>query len=110
MLTKKAADVYRHHTLVHGDKHRDRLIDQAIEEAAELIVALSHYRSERCNTDRFAEEYADLRVCMEFLFKTVGVQDDFMKMAADVNLDRIQRGLLEQTRKYMHAATVHEEG
>lgn len=61
---------YKEHQAIYGDNHMDRLYDQTIEEAAELIVAIQHLRRSRCKPIEVMGEYADLVMCVEFLLRT----------------------------------------
>ena len=58
-------DVYELHREVHGVHHFSRLVDQAVEELAELTVALAHFQRGRCGTDHVVEEYTDVIICMD---------------------------------------------
>jgi hypothetical protein len=70
--------VYQSHKNIHGTKHIDRLIDQACEEAAELIVSLSHIQRGRANAERVLEEFADAKICIEFLARAWNVDTLFL--------------------------------
>lgn len=74
--TPEIAEAIREHRVAWGDDHEERVIDQAIEEMAELIVALKKLKrakvgdaaggSERAAMVRVHEELADVLLCLHF--------------------------------------------
>ena len=57
---------------VYGDNY---LIDLAIEEMGELIVALNHYRRNRAETKEVQEEIADVMLAMKELQQMFGISE-----------------------------------
>ena len=67
--------------------------DQAKEECAELILALSHYRRGRVKASHVCEEIADVEIMMGQLRKIFG----------EAKVDRAKKEKLERLEKTIHA-------
>lgn len=65
---------YETHKRVYGEQHHDRLVDQAIEEMAELTAKLVQQRRGRAvgNLD-IIEEAIDVTLCLDFLLRDLHV-------------------------------------
>lgn len=70
----------------------DQQMDQAIEECAELVVAIRHYRRNRASLTAIAEEIADVEIMMAQLRHVVG--DDLVEQEKARKLERM-RGWVE---------------
>jgi|GEM_PF-1698460 len=70
----------------------DQQMDQAIEECAELVVAIRHYRRHRASLTAIAEEIADVEIMMAQLRHVVG--DDLVEQEKARKLERM-RGWVE---------------
>ncbi len=71
----------------------DAQINQTIEECAELIVSLNHFRRGRTSHKNVASEMADVQICLEQMITIFG-EDGFQK-AYDEKLKRLERRLKE---------------
>lgn len=72
---------YWAHKRFYGERHLERLVDQTIEEAAELIQALAKYKREvmhehrnTISTSRIVEEAADLTLCVNHFLRAVNYE------------------------------------
>jgi len=63
-------------------------MDQAIEECAELIVAIRHYRRGRSGLTAIAEEIADVEIMMTQLRHVVG--DDLVEREKERKFERMR--------------------
>lgn len=72
-------------------------INQAIEEMAELTVALNHYRRGRIDRDAVASEIADVIIMMEQLSLIFGV--DAVHKWRDSKLERLEKRIEEAKEK-----------
>lgn len=70
----------------------DHQMDQAIEECAELVVAIRHYRRGRASLSDIAEEIADVEIMMAQLRHVVG--DTLVEREKARKLERM-RGWVE---------------
>lgn len=70
-LSKNEIIAYEKHKQAHGEGHLNRLMDQTIEECAELQTALMHLRRGRISTEQVACESADVIFCIKFLMMTL---------------------------------------
>lgn len=69
-------------------------IEIAKEELAELIVALSHNRRDRCSNDQVASEIADVLIMCEQLKIMFGT--DRVQIAIDEKLERLKGRIEDQ--------------
>ena len=78
---------------VYGDNY---LIDLAIEEMGELIVALNHYRRKRSETKEVQEEIADVMLAMKELQQIFGVGEvvDFYRAKCERFESRVDNDAL----------------
>ena len=65
----------------------DAQMDMAVEECAELIVALKHFRRERCGVLEIASELADVQIMVNQMKEIVG--HDKFNAAMNVKFDRL---------------------
>ena len=75
-IFKKAIDVI-------GERE---LVDRAIEEMAELTVAINHHRRKRCSVKAVQEEIADVQIALRTIAKIYG-QGEVM----DIYYQKIER-------------------
>lgn len=66
----------------------DQQMDQAIEECAELVVAIRHYRRDRSGLTAIAEEIADVEIMMTQLRHVVG--DDLVEREKERKFERMR--------------------
>lgn len=85
--------------MVYGD---NVLIDLAIEEMGELIVALNHYRRERAETKEVQEEIADVMLAMKELQQIFGIDKtvDFYRAKCKRFESRVDNDALKTKDEY----------
>lgn len=57
---------------ISGDKHKNRLFCQTMEECAELQVGILHLLRERSNPEEIMSEIADIVICVDSLIEMFG--------------------------------------
>lgn len=72
----------------------DKQIDQLIEECAELIVALQHFKRDRVTWIEVSEEMADVIIMIDQM-KTQDVVDRMVNSTIDHKLKRLEERLIE---------------
>lgn len=73
---------------VYGDNF---LIDLAIEEMGELIVALNHYRRNRAEKDEVQEEIADVMLAVQELQQMFGIgYVDYYRAKCERFIERVE--------------------
>ena len=79
---------------VYGDNY---LIDLAIEEMGELIVALNHYRRNRAEAKEVQEEIADVMLAMKELKEMFGIGEvvDFYRAKCERFESRVEQDALK---------------
>jgi len=73
----------------------DAQIDQMIEEAAELIVALQHYKRGRITKDQVCEEVADVKIMSVQMEKIFGKLE--VRKQEILKIKRLEERLIEHT-------------
>ena len=80
MRTEMQNIAYKMHKHVWGKEHDRRMHDQALEELAELSLALSHLRrpDKSCTATQVLCEYVDVFICLEGIIEDLGfTRQDF---------------------------------
>jgi NTP pyrophosphatase (non-canonical NTP hydrolase) len=104
--TPEIGEAIREHRATWGDGHEERVIDQAIEEMAELTVALQklkraklgvalHGDSEAVAMQRVREELADVILCLHF----AGVMWDIPRWAMMERVADLAKALTVKVRE-----------
>jgi len=67
----------------------DAQYDQAVEECAELIIALKHFRRGKIDAQKVIDELADVTLMLGQLSWMFG--EDGVKKTVDIKLDKLQQ-------------------
>jgi len=67
----------------------DAQYDQAVEECAELIIALKHFRRGKIDAQKVIDELADVTLMLGQLSWMFG--EDNIKKTVDIKLDKLQQ-------------------
>lgn len=99
MWTNGMAIAQESHRAAYGENHLGRLMDQTIEEAAELIAAIQ--QSRRGRASNIVEECADLYICVEFLRRVVDPSGHLFTQTVNEKIQVLQQRLdaMEMARK-----------
>jgi len=64
-------EAYRSHKRYWGVAHHGRILDQLVEESAELIQAIMKYKRREVIYDRVEEGIADVLLCIDFFLRDI---------------------------------------
>lgn len=88
-LIKKAVNV---HDKFYTINHETRAIDQAIEENAELIHALSKFKRGRdSKLDNIIEEMGDVLICIHYLIQIYNIPEEKIKKSMIYKVNRFMK-------------------
>lgn len=67
------------HKAINGDKNLARMVDQTVEECAELLAAMMQLRRGRGDTPKIIEEVADVMICLDAVLDEISSKREFNK-------------------------------